>query len=58
MQKVLIESQFLKSSSSAWAMTCNPPDQNYAQVGWAKDPGFTALKYFWEYNSVVTSKFG
>lgn len=45
-------------SSSAWAMTCNPPDQNYAQVGWAKDPGFTAPKYFWEYNSVVTSKFG
>ena len=47
-----------QGSSSAWAMTCYVPGQNYAQVGWTKDPGFTAPKYFWEYNSEVTHKFG
>jgi hypothetical protein len=37
------------SSVSAWAMTCNGTD-SYAQVGWVKFSGYTAPKYFYEYN--------
>ena len=44
------------STVSAWAMTCNPPNQNYAQVGWLKYSDWNNPRYFYEYHSDVTVK--
>jgi len=42
---------------SVWAMTCNlslGSNENYAQVGWLKEDGWSNPRYFYEYSSKVT----